>query len=277
MLKHSILAIIGAISLLLIATARLQASDSTCAIVEDTKAGLKDFSTLFHRIGSTTLQGYGTALAEGFVTVGVDYAIMSSGIDEAGQNRMIRWRSAADSSLFSTPNYFGTTGVGVLVVVGTYATGWIGGVPVLRKAARNAAETMLIAGVITTVSKGIIGRARPDAGEGARSFDPFSFNEAHFSMPSGHTTVAFSIASAFARVIDNTYATIGLYGLATGTAMARMYFNKHWFSDVLSGAGIAIASSSLVQSLQDDGERSGSSTGWIYTPTMNGLAVSYCW
>ena len=65
-------------------------------------------------------------------------------------------------------------------------------------------------------------------------------------MPSGHTTMAFALATALADDIHNTWAGVGLYTIASGVAWSRLNDNRHWLSDVAAGAVVGITSAKLV-------------------------------
>ena len=65
-------------------------------------------------------------------------------------------------------------------------------------------------------------------------------------MPSGHATVAFAVSSVLAERIDNLYASIGLYSIASVTAISRLYHNRHWLSDVAVAATIGTATGLFV-------------------------------
>jgi len=88
---------------------------------------------------------------------------------------------------------------------------------------------------VTTFYKYLIGRTRPNEYDnGYLLFNPFyDFNS---SMPSGHATAAF----AFATVIDEYYPEQGdlAYTLASMVALSRIYLDRHWTTDVLTGAVI---------------------------------------
>ena len=64
------------------------------------------------------------------------------------------------------------------------------------------------------------------------------------AFPSGHTATAF-VSAEFLRMeykdISPWYG-IGGYAAATATGILRMYNNKHWFRDILPGAGFGILS-----------------------------------
>jgi hypothetical protein len=64
------------------------------------------------------------------------------------------------------------------------------------------------------------------------------------SFPSGHTATAFASAEFLYQEykdISPWYGVAG-YTMAAATGYLRMYNNKHWFSDVVAGAGIGIIS-----------------------------------
>lgn len=102
-------------------------------------------------------------------------------------------------------------------------------------------ESFLVANTIGTVVKSGAGRTRPNENEGSGRFTPVSFDSAHTSFPSGHTTSAFSIASVFADEYENPWVGISAYGLASAVALQRVYDDKHWSSDVFAGAALGTA------------------------------------
>ena len=64
------------------------------------------------------------------------------------------------------------------------------------------------------------------------------------SFPSGHTAQAF-VSAEFARLEyrgGSPWVGITAYAMAFSTAFLRMYNNKHWFGDVVTGAGLGIVS-----------------------------------
>ncbi len=74
------------------------------------------------------------------------------------------------------------------------------------------------------------------------------------SWPSGHTATAFVGATILHKEYGLTkspwYSVVG-YGAATATGIMRVLNNRHWVSDVLSGAGIGIMSGELGYMLSD--------------------------
>lgn len=64
-------------------------------------------------------------------------------------------------------------------------------------------------------------------------------NRRYSSFPSGHTTVAFAAATVFAQEYKNKiYVPIIAYSAATLIGISRITENKHWATDVLTGAVI---------------------------------------
>lgn len=73
--------------------------------------------------------------------------------------------------------------------------------------------------------------------------NPKSFN----SFPSGHTATAF-MGAELARLEygeDYPLIAVGAYALAAGTGFLRVWNERHWFTDVLAGAGLGILSARM--------------------------------
>lgn len=62
------------------------------------------------------------------------------------------------------------------------------------------------------------------------------------SFPSGHTATAFMTATMLSKEYGHLspWVSFGAYTVATATGVMRMMNNRHWMSDVLTGAGIGI-------------------------------------
>ena len=89
----------------------------------------------------------------------------------------------------------------------------------------------VIAQGTTFATKRIISRERPDRTD-------------NYSFPSGHTANAFAAAEFMAQEYAEKspwYGVIG-YSFATATAVLRVYNRDHWFSDIITGAGVGILS-----------------------------------
>jgi len=128
-----------------------------------------------------------------------------------------------------------------------YSTGYIFNSKSTRKTGRLLYESVLLNGLITTVLKTSIGRARPYVESGNSRFEYFSYEDDSFmSLPSGHTSMVFAMATILSYRSKSSILPIIYYAIAGSTGMARIYFDKHWFSDVIAGAMVGTASSLLI-------------------------------
>jgi len=93
----------------------------------------------------------------------------------------------------------------------------------------------VLAGGIVQGTKMITGRERPD-------------NSNNNSFPSGHTETAFVAAEFLHQEFKDksVWISVGGYTVATFVGVARIYNNKHWLSDVITGAGVGILSTKAV-------------------------------
>ena len=77
--------------------------------------------------------------------------------------------------------------------------------------------------------------------------DPFQWYgpfhaPSYSSFPSGHSTVAFAIATVVATSYSKTiWIPIVCYTFAGLTALSRVYQNDHWFSDIFVGSALGFA------------------------------------
>ena len=74
------------------------------------------------------------------------------------------------------------------------------------------------------------------------------------SWPSGHTATSFVGATILHKEYGLTrspWFSVAGYGVATATGVMRVLNNRHWVSDVLSGAGIGIMSTELAYAISD--------------------------
>jgi membrane-associated phospholipid phosphatase len=137
--------------------------------------------------------------------------------------------------------YYGSGYTAVAVGCGTYLYGFGFANPWWRETGRELLTALTIEGAFGEILKIGFGRYRPYTNKGAATFNPFSINEASASLPSGHTTTAFTVSSVLAKRIDNPYVSCGLYAMAFFTGCQRIYSDNHWFSDVIMGAILGTA------------------------------------
>ncbi|MEO5798901.1 MAG: phosphatase PAP2 family protein [Gemmatimonadales bacterium] len=152
-----------------------------------------------------------------------------------------RHGTAGSRETARTLSKFGEVVVIGPVAGGLAAIGLLAGKPQVTRTAGRVAASIVVANLLTQPVKFLAGRRRPyqDTNLDASDFSPFS---GHASFPSGHSSAAFALATTLGDATGNTFARIGLYALATGTAWGRVTEADHWVSDVLAGAGIGILS-----------------------------------
>lgn len=147
----------------------------------------------------------------------------------------------------------------VFTVAGIGAYGLISKNNRMANTALLASQAYITSGAITTVLKFLSGRTRPSyypAGVEAepRFLGPFhkSLNDANgskenSSFPSGHSAVAFAVATVFATEYnDKPVVQVVAYSVASLISISRITENKHWVTDVVTGAAIGYLSGKLV-------------------------------
>jgi membrane-associated phospholipid phosphatase len=105
-----------------------------------------------------------------------------------------------------------------------------------KETALMGIESMACAGALSSLGKLLIGRQRPKQNKGAFNYTGPSSKSYKSSFPSGHTTIAFSLASVIAEQYDNMLVDILAYGTASAVGFQRVYDDNHWLSDVFAGA-----------------------------------------
>ncbi len=159
-------------------------------------------------------------------------------LDKSVRSIFLSNQNAFFDNFFSLDKYYGT-GYTALITAGIYGAGLFTGNDKLRKRGLYSSEAFIIAGIAVSALKVIIGRRRPYKGESNLVFHPFPFFDNDYkSLPSGHTTVAFAVSTVMAKMSESIYLKIFWYGLASSTALARVYHNQHWASDIFLGAGL---------------------------------------
>lgn len=96
-------------------------------------------------------------------------------------------------------------------------------------------------GIIQSISKTAIGRARPGANEGKGSFKPFSKEGKYHAFPSGHTILAFTTMYALSKQFKNPFLKAGLIGVGLISPVSRLWEGAHWFTDVGLSLALSVA------------------------------------
>jgi len=131
-----------------------------------------------------------------------------------------------------------------------FAWGWYRRDPGLKLIAQGYFLAQLLGSVlIVRVLKMTLGRARPDATplpDFGSEWAGFSWDAAHHSFPSGHTADIVTSALFAALLLRNPWAAGACLVWAAALAMSRLALAKHYPSDALAGAVIAVAASLVV-------------------------------
>lgn len=86
----------------------------------------------------------------------------------------------------------------------------------------------LMMAIVTNTTKYAVREMRPDS-------------STRNSFPSGHSATVFTGAELM-RITYGNYVGIAGYAVACTVGFMRMYNNRHWYNDILTGAGIGILS-----------------------------------
>jgi membrane-associated phospholipid phosphatase len=134
--------------------------------------------------------------------------------------------------------------------------------------ALHATESVLSAAIVIQIVRGALGRARPyvidEVGE-KRDSDPYDFEPLHGftsfnyrSFPSMHAMASFAVATALSQEMrqrDTPHRQVVaplLYVGAAMPALARLYLDEHWTSDIVMGAFLGVFAGQKVVSYSHD-------------------------
>jgi membrane-associated phospholipid phosphatase len=119
-------------------------------------------------------------------------------------------------------------------------------------------QTMVLTNLVTTLTKRLVLRARPDI-DGCTTGHELACSSENESFLSGHTAAAFAAGGLICanqqnlRLYGSDVAGAVACGLALGTATAvgtlRMVADRHHLSDVLAGAALGLATGYLLPNL----------------------------
>jgi membrane-associated phospholipid phosphatase len=138
------------------------------------------------------------------------------------------------------------------ISLGVLGVGLVTGKAGIRRAGTRLVAAVALSAAELEAMKYLVGRSRPNEGVGAYSFHPFTSGEdsagveTRGSMPSGHVTAAFAVATSLSDDIKSPLVHVLLYTAAAGTAFSRINDNRHWLSDCGMGAVLGIFTAKVV-------------------------------
>lgn len=187
------------------------------------------------------------AMLEGFAIATVAAAPLDRSFAERLQNKTVQENELLRHTAHTVEQI--TDPGSMIIGLGLYTYGRLANKPRIADLGLHGTEALVIGGQLAFAMKGIAGRARPYV----NTQDPHNYsfmrgfkeNTDYKSFPSGHATSAFAVAAAVTSEAKRHWGTKGgwivgsvLYTGAASVAWSRMYDNKHWATDVLTGAAI---------------------------------------
>ncbi len=169
-------------------------------------------------------------------------AVLALSLDKPVNNWMENLSNSTGGGCADVVNVLGEKLIIIPALGVTWGIGYLIKEEKLKRTSWNAIKAVAVTAIATEAIKISAGRARPFTGEGAYSFHSFSNNDEYKSLPSGHTSLAFAVFTPYAETYSRW-----IYAAPASVAIARVYKNQHWFSDVVLGGGIGFIS------------------GWIFT------------
>lgn len=110
-------------------------------------------------------------------------------------------------------------------------------------------ETAAVTNLVTVMAKTLVGRPRPFMFDPNTTFEQKSKHSSFESFPSGHTSVAFSMATAYSYLFMKKHPSspmviplwIGSHLAAAGVGLLRVEAGRHFWTDVVAGAALGSA------------------------------------
>jgi membrane-associated phospholipid phosphatase len=181
-----------------------------------------------------------------------DEPIQKFALDLRNKNRGVRSVSRYITNTGGLYEIYGLTGLA--------AYGWLFKNNQMKTTSLLAGQAFIVGGAFESVIKLLTGRQRPIVVDSVRLEAEPAFHGPFYkfppdengkrtngSFPSGHTTVAFAAATVYATEYrDRPVVVVSAYSLATLVGLSRITENKHWATDVLTGAALGYLTGKLV-------------------------------
>lgn len=170
-------------------------------------------------------------------------------IEQSGRLPVIVVDTFNEITDFGTSGWFlWPTGLLVLLIaaVATPALGRIANLTLIAVMVRLEFVFFAVAvpGLTFTILKRLVGRVRPSE-LGPFQYFPFSWRPDYASLPSGHSTTAFSAAFAIGALFPRARPALWIYAVII--ALSRVVIAAHFPSDVIAGAFVGGFGATLVR------------------------------
>lgn len=219
--------------------------------------------------GGALLKDFGPNLP--YVAAG-SAALLATGtqVDSPILNTIKAQNRGGVEDFLSVSNEFGSTKM-VPVTAGLFAVSLVTHDTRFQDAAFTSLQSLVYSTTAVYALKYAVGRLRPEMNAGASRYDLFSGNT---SFPSGHTASAFAIVTPWVMYYPNPV-TYGLFALSAGTAVARIARDRHWPTDVLTGAAIGFFTARYLSQRHMDEARSAREPTFQLSPALAPDAIGF--
>lgn len=136
--------------------------------------------------------------------------------------------------------YFGNPQNYFLANTGLYTFGLLTKNEKIRKTSVLIISSSFTTGLIQSLGKSAIGRARPGSGFDNYEFNPFSGQSTYRSFPSGHTVLAITMSHSIAKQFENPWVKAGIYTIGAIPPISRLIDDAHWFTDIAFSTVLSI-------------------------------------
>ncbi|WP_298238083.1 phosphatase PAP2 family protein [uncultured Algibacter sp.] len=136
--------------------------------------------------------------------------------------------------------YFGSPQNYFMANAGLYGFGLFTNNQKVRRTSVLIISSSITTGLIQSLTKSTIGRARPTQNLGAHEFNLLSSQGGFHSFPSGHTILSVTMAHSIAKQFDNVWTKTGIYTVGAIPPISRLIAGAHWLTDVIFSAALSI-------------------------------------
>ena len=161
--------------------------------------------------------------------------------DEETSEYFVRQGENAPSVVRDFGWYFGSPQNNYGITGAVYLVGLFTKNEKIRKTGVLMISAATASGIIQSISKTAVGRARPTAEEGKASFKPFSKEGTYHSFPSGHTILSFTTMYALSKQFESPLVKAGLMGVGLIAPLSRLWDGAHWLTDVGLSLALSVA------------------------------------
>ena len=124
----------------------------------------------------------------------------------------------------------------------------------------------LVGGLISEATQQVFDRSRPHENQGA-----YNYGDGGTSLPSGHSTTIFELATVLAHHFPQWWSQTAFYGLASTVVVQRFSGDQHWASDAFLGAALGYGVARVIVKTND---RRGYLVGPVFEASTGRIGVA---